>query len=82
LSSGSGSPPSPCEGRGFGSAPTAQDECRFTPLRDLRWVRFLQTHLASKVDLFGDLQRVVDLDAEVPDRALQLSVAEKQLAGA
>jgi hypothetical protein len=33
----------------------------------------------SDVDLFGDGERVVDLDAEVSDRALHLSVAEEQL---
>jgi hypothetical protein len=33
----------------------------------------------SDVDLFGDGERVIDLDAEVPDRALYLGVAKEQL---
>ena len=33
----------------------------------------------SYVDLFGDGERVVDLDAEVSDRALYLGVAKEQL---
>jgi hypothetical protein len=36
----------------------------------------------SDVDLFGDRERIVDLDAEVPDRALHLGVAKEQLNGA
>ena len=33
----------------------------------------------SDVDLLGDRERIVDLDAEVPDRALHLSVAKEKL---
>jgi hypothetical protein len=33
----------------------------------------------SDVDLLGDRERIVDLDAEVPDRALHLGVAKEQL---
>ena len=33
----------------------------------------------SDVDLFGDVERVIDLDAEVPDRALHLGMAKEQL---
>ena len=33
----------------------------------------------SDVDLLGDRERVVNLDAEVPDRALDLGVAKEQL---
>jgi len=33
----------------------------------------------SDVDLLGDGERVVNLDAAVPDRALHLGVAKEQL---
>jgi hypothetical protein len=35
-----------------------------------------------QLNLLRHLERVVDLDAEVSDRALKLSVAEEKLAGA
>lgn len=38
--------------------------------------------LSSKVDLLGNLKGIIDLNAKVSDRALELSVAEQQLAGA
>jgi hypothetical protein len=34
---------------------------------------------ASDVDLLGDLDGVIDLDAEVSDRALDLRMTEQQL---
>jgi hypothetical protein len=33
----------------------------------------------SDVDLLGDGERVIGLDAEIPDRALHLGVAKEQL---
>jgi hypothetical protein len=33
----------------------------------------------SDVDLLGDGERVIDLEAKVPDRALHLGMAEEQL---
>jgi hypothetical protein len=33
----------------------------------------------SDVDLLGDRERVIDVDAEVSDRALHLGVAKEQL---
>jgi hypothetical protein len=35
--------------------------------------------LRSDVNLLGDGERVIDLDAEVPDRALDLGMAKEQL---
>jgi len=37
---------------------------------------------ASKINLLRDRQRVVDLDAQISNRALELAVAEQQLHGA
>ena len=35
----------------------------------------------SQIDLLGECERVIHLDAEVAHSALQLAVAEEQLAG-
>jgi len=54
----------------------------FHPSETLEQSTFRQAAQAgSKVDLLRNLQRVVHLDAEISDGALQLSVAEQELAG-
>jgi hypothetical protein len=37
--------------------------------------------LSSQLDLLGDAERIIDLDAEVPHRAFELRVPEEQLDG-
>ena len=41
----------------------------------------IQPRYRSDVDLLGNLQRIIDLDSEVPDRALQLAVTQQPLDG-
>jgi hypothetical protein len=39
-------------------------------------------HLKSEVSLLGESKRVIDLNAEIADRALELGMTKQQLAGA
>ena len=41
----------------------------------------LRPFFDSEVDPLGQLEGVIDLDAEIPDGALDLPVSEQQLAG-
>jgi hypothetical protein len=41
----------------------------------------LRPFFSSEVDPLGQFEGVIDLDAEIPDGALDLPVSEQQLAG-
>ena len=43
--------------------------------------RLLPSAKRSDVDFLGDAQRVVEFDAKVPDRAINLGVSEQELDG-
>ena len=54
---------------------------RCWPDHDRRIWRSQSSGVRLHLSLLGDLQRVIDLDPEVPDRALKFAVAEEELDG-
>ena len=54
---------------------------RLPPSRPCNWQHRDADYFSSQLDLLGNTERVIDLDAEVANRAFELCVPEEQLDG-